>query len=86
MDNESFAYLSKYIDVTDEVRRKINKHAKKYGIKPDICAWYADWEDFCSDWCDNLGYTRTQARKLLHGGIGEFIILPCDKGIVRFVL
>lgn len=86
MDKESFDYLSRYIDVTDEIKEKINRHAKRYGIEPNICAWYADWEDFCTDWCDNLSYTRTQARKMLHGGIGEFIILPHDKGIVRFVL
>ena len=47
---------------------------------------YSDWEDFCSDWCDGCGYTRTEARKLYHGGIGEFVNLPNGNGIVRFVI
>ncbi len=25
-----------------------------------------------ADWCDDCGYTRTQARKIYHGGKGEF--------------
>ena len=55
-------------------------------IKAEICAWYSDWEDFCSDWCDDCGYTMTEARKLYHGGIGEFMKLPDGNGIVRFVI
>ena len=86
MDENSIKYLSGYINVTDEVKEKIEKHAKRYGIKSEICAWYADWNDFCSDWCDNLGYTKTEARDLLHGGIGEFMTLPDGNGIIRFSL
>ena len=86
MDKLSYDYLSHYIAVTDELEHKINKHARRYKIEPKICAWYYDWEDFCSDWCDDCGYTRTQARKLLHGGIGEFMILPNRNGIIRFVI
>ena len=85
MDKESIAYLGTYINVTKELKRKIEKHAERYEIKASICAWYKDWEDFCSDWC-SLHYTRTQARKLLHGGKGEFMILPNNMGIVRFVI
>lgn len=70
-----------------KLNRKIEKHAKRYGIKAEICAWYQDWKDFCSDWCSpNIGYTKTEARKLLHGGIGEFMYLPNELGIVRFVI
>ena len=36
--------------------------------------------------CDDCGYTRTEARKLYHGGIGEFMKLPDGNGIVRFVI
>lgn len=86
MDQKSIKYLSGYITVTDDLKKKIKKHAARYNIVPAICAWYSDWEDFCSDWCDNLGYTKTEARKILHGGIGEFMKLPKDLGIVRFVL
>lgn len=87
MDRDSITYLSGYIKVTEEIKQKIEKHAKRYGIKAEICAWYQDWKDFCSDWCSpNIGYTKTKARKLLHGGVGEFMYLPNELGIVRFVI
>ena len=84
--DKSKKYLDQYITVTDIILAKIRRHAKRYQISEAICAWYADWEDFCSDWCKNLGYTRTEARKILHGGNGEFMKLPEEKGIVRFAL
>ena len=83
---ESKKYLERYITVSDLILTKICRHAKRYQISEEICAWYADWEDFCSDWCKNLGYTRTEARKILRGGNGEFMKLPEEKGIVRFAL
>lgn len=83
---ESVEYLNKYIEVTDTVKAKITKHVRRYNIKPEICAWYADWNDFCSDWCDGCGYTRTEARAIRHGGHGEFMDLPHKNGIVRFVI
>lgn len=86
MDKDSIDYLSKYIQVTDELKAKIITHANRYKIFPKVCAWYADWEDFCSDWCDKCGYTRTEARKLYHGGVGEFMNLPNGNGIIRFVI
>lgn len=87
MDKDSIKYLSNYISLTTDVKNKIEKHAKRYGIRAEICAWYQDWQDFCSDWCGkNIGYTKTEARKLLHGGYGEFMSLPNGLGIVRFVL
>lgn len=86
MDEQSILYLSKYINVTDDIKMRIETHARRYRIEPKICAWYKNWEDFCSDWCIGQGYTRTQARKLLHGGIGEFMELSDGLGIVRFTL
>lgn len=86
MNKSSIEYLSKHIKLTDTIKQKIEAHAKRYNIKAEICAWYLDWEDFCSDWCDGCGYTRTEARKLYHGGIGEFMNLPNENGIVRFVI
>ena len=86
MDRDSIKYLSNYISLTEEIKNKIEKHAKGYGIKAEICAWYQDWEDFCSDWCDDIGYNRAEARRLLHGGIGEFMFLSDYLGIVRFVI
>lgn len=84
MDKKSEEYLRQYIKLTDTIKQKIEAHAARYHIKAEICAWYSDWEDFCSDWCDICGYSRTEARKLYHGGIGEFMKLPEGNGIVRF--
>ena len=61
---------------------KIEKHMNRYKVD-GICAYYFDWEDFCSDWCEDIGYTRTQARKKLHGGEGEFQIID-GFGIIRY--
>lgn len=79
-------YLSQYIKFDETIEKAINNHKKRYSECGEVCAWYADWEDFCSDWCDECGYTRTQARELLHGGKGEFMELPNCNGIIRFVL
>lgn len=83
MDEQSKKYLSQYILLSDKVTKAIMKHSKRYGIKAEICAWYSDMEDFFSDWCA-IGYTRTQARKLFHGGVGEFQTLPEGEGIIRY--
>lgn len=86
MDQESEKYLASHMKITPALLVKIAKHCKRYGIKNEICAYYKDWEDFCSDWCsDNIGYTRTEARKLLHGGKGEFVIFKTGE-IIRFVI
>jgi len=55
----------------DQINRLI-RHCNRYEVAPNICAWYDDWEDFCSDWCDEIGYTRTEARERLNFGKGEF--------------
>ncbi|HCL4479928.1 TPA: hypothetical protein N2D99_001995 [Clostridium botulinum] len=76
--------IDDYMDkITGEQKKVLIKHCNRYEINPEICAWYSDWEDFCSDWCnENIGYTRTQARKLLHGGKGEFVIFS-NREIIR---
>lgn len=86
MDKKSEEYLNQYIKLTDKIKQKIESHANRYNIRTEICAWYSDWEDFCLDQCDGCGYTRTEARKLYHGGIGEFMNLPNGNGIIRFVI
>lgn len=40
---------------------------------------------YVSDWC-TLGYSRTEARKLMHEGNGEFMRLPNGLGYVRFAI
>ncbi len=84
MDKLSFDYLSKYMNVTDDIKKKISRHCKRYSIEEDICAWYKDIEDFFDDWC-KIGYTRTEARSVLHGNIGEFMIFS-NGNIIRFVI
>ena len=86
MDKQSIEYLSKYINLTEEIKQKIEKHAQRYNIEAKICAWYADWNDFCTDWCDDCGYTKEEAKQILHGGIGEFMTLSDRCGIIRFVI
>ena len=78
MDKKSEEYLSQYIKLIDKIKQKIESHANRYNIRAEICAWYSDWKDFCSDWCDGCGYTRTEARK--------FMNLPNGNGIIRFVI
>lgn len=70
---------------TDDILLAIGKHAMRFQIPCEICAHYTDMEDFFSDWTA-LGYSRTEARKLMHGGIGEFMKLPAGAGYVRFAL
>lgn len=81
---EDKEYLENLIsrNLTDEEITKINRHLKRYNLN-SVCAYYYDWDDFCSDWCDEIGYTKTQARALLHGGKGEFKVVK-DLGILRF--
>lgn len=76
-------YPEMYPALDEEKTKKVIKHCKRYNIEPNVCAYYEDWEDFCSDWCDDIGYTRTDARELLHGGKGEFQIFK-NWGILRF--
>ena len=85
LSENSKSYLSQYIQLTDEVTLAIGKHAMRYVLHGDICAYYTDMEDFFSDWC-SIGYTRTEARKLLHGGKGEFMKLPDNLGYIRFTI
>jgi len=58
--------------LTEYQKKILIRHCNRYEIKPVIIAWYDDWEDFCSDWCEQIGYTRTEARKRLNSGNGEF--------------
>ena len=85
MDKQSIKYLSQYMKITDEIKNKITKHCRRYGISEEVCAFYSDIEDFYSDWCDNLGYTRTEAKQIHHGGIGEFQTFS-NGNIIRYVI
>lgn len=71
--------------LTEDQLKLIVRHCHRYGIKPDLCAWYEDMEDFFSDWCDHVGYTRQEARERFKEGKanGEFKQFS-DESIVRF--
>lgn len=82
-------YLSQNsnLNIDKQLEEKIDRHIKRYGLSGEICAYYSDWEDFCSDWCNPpISYTKTEARELLHNKTGEFMILSNKLGIIRFVL
>lgn len=85
LSENSKKYLSQYIELSDQTILAIGKHAMRYALHTDICAYYKDMEDFFSDWC-SIGYSRTEARKLMHGGHGEFMKLPDGLGYIRFVI
>lgn len=85
MSKEAINYLSQYIDLTDDVQKAIEEHAKEYGIEPEVCAWYEDHADFVTDWAD-AGYTVEKANNLLKDNPQEFMELPDGLGIVRFVV
>lgn len=85
VSEKSKEYLSRYITLTEDLLLAIGKHAMRYVLKSDICSYYTDLEDFFSDWT-GIGYTRTEARVLLHSGMGEFFKLPDNLGYVRFAI
>lgn len=85
VSEKSKKYLSRYITLTDDLLFAIGKHAMRYVLKGDVCAYYTDMEDFLSDWT-GIGYTRTEARALMHEGNGEFMRLPDGLGYVRFAI
>lgn len=85
VSEKSKEYLSRYITLTEELLLAIGKHAMRYILHGDICAYYTDIEDFMSDWT-GIGYTRTEARSLMHEGTGEFFKLPNNLGYVRFTI
>lgn len=85
---EDIAYVERYRKkpLSEKEKLRIGIHKKRYVLKDaEICAWYENWDDFCSDWC-GIGYTRKQAKELLHGGKGEFMVLPDSEEIIRFAL
>ena len=86
MTNEDKKYLSKYMKVDKKVEENITRHKQQHRLNGKVCAWYADWKDFCLDWCKGCGYTKREARGLLFGGTGEFLILPNRMGIIRFAM
>lgn len=86
MDKKSEEYLRQYIKLTDTIKQKIEAHAARYPYQSRNLRLVFRLGRLLSDWCDICGYSRTEARKLYHGGIGEFMKLPEGNGIVRFAI
>ncbi len=81
---KSVDYLTQYMEVTDEHIDAIIAHCAKYKIKPEVCAWYKDMDDFYSDWT-RIGYTKETAKRLYDDCKEEFQTL--DNGnIIRYAI
>ena len=78
--------LSHFNDYSENDDICLKRHRKRYNLTDPIIAYYRTWNDFVEDWCDNTGFTNSEARKMLHGGKGEFKQLPNGHGIVRFLV
>lgn len=80
-------YPNWYPKLNDIQVRTILKHCDKHGIESNICAYYEDWDDFCSDWVDHVGYTTQEAKSKLQDGkrTGEFLEFD-GWGILRFAM
>lgn len=51
--------------LTEKQKQKLIFHCNKYNINPEICAYYDNMEDFYSDWVDEVGYSKDEAKSLL---------------------
>lgn len=80
-------YPNWYPKLDKEKARKITHHCEEHNIEPNVCAYYKDWNDFCSDWVDGVGYSEGQAEELLREGkvTGEFLEFK-NWGILRFAM
>ena len=70
--------------LTENQKKLLLKHCNSYGIKPEICAWYDDMEDFYSDWT-SVGYSKTDAKSLLSVNDGGEFKKFKNGSIVRLV-
>ena len=80
--------IDDYLDrLTEDQAKLLVRHCNRYGIKPIICAWYDDLDDFFEDWCDQVGFSESEARQRLKEGksVGEFKEFS-DGQIVRLAI
>lgn len=72
--------------LTEEQKEIVVAHCNTMNIKPNICAWYDDLDDFNSCWVDEIGYSEEDAERLLNDqDTGEFIEFD-NETIIRFAL
>ena len=70
--------------LTDTQKEQVLSHCNEKNIKPNICAWYDDMDDFYSDWCEELNYSLEDADSLLSDESGEFLEFENSASIIRF--
>jgi len=71
--------------LTGKQKEVVIKHSNKYNVKPRICAWYYNLNDFYSDWCDHIGLSELDADDKLLGRENPAEFLQFDDGqIIRF--
>ena len=73
--------------LTEEQEKVLIEHCNTNNIKPNICAWYVDKDDFMDDWVKTIGYPIEDAEMLLLNNLdndGEFLTFS-DGQIIRLV-
>lgn len=75
--------------LSEQQATELIEHCNRFGIEPDICAWYDDMDDFYQDWVEdnNICKTESEADERYEYGvdIGEFKAFPNGE-IVRLVM
>ena len=69
--------------LTEKQKEYLIKHCNAHEIKPEICAWYDNMEDFYSDWVNGVGYSKDEAKSLLVNNDGGEFKKFKDGSIVR---
>ena len=75
--------------ITEQQASELIEHCNKFGVYPDICAWYDDMEDFYVDWVydHDICKNEEEADERYENGLenGEFKKFSNGE-IVRLVL
>lgn len=64
---------------------EMEQHTTNHDIEPCVIAYYRNYEDFRHEWCDQLGYSESEADEILKSDSGEFQMID-DFGIIRYAI
>lgn len=81
----SIKYLAAIVGMNTHIIEEMEQHTTSHDIEPYVTAYYKDYEDFRHEWCNQLGYSESEASKILNADSGEFQIID-DFGIIRYAL
>ena len=81
----SIQYLAAIVGMNTHIIEEMEQHTTSHDIEPYVTAYYKDYEDFRHEWCNQLGYSESEASKILNADSGEFQIID-DFGIIRYAL